>query len=201
MSKNQKYLSDRVLKFTIRCCLSLIIIQILWSFCQPYYETLLYTVFIKAGRYLTSLPFGPLQINYENRFFVYIGDILFFPNINWHYTANIVFASLMFASSRIRFYSRIKRISVGLVVLFVAQILITFCEIYRKLFQNYDNYFQNGMNMNAILKYDSHMANFFINESIHFEMMSLYVLSIGLWAVMVFLYKKESNFRLPESLL
>jgi hypothetical protein len=108
---------------------------------------------LKLSQMLTTLPPLIPELLEDETLYIHIDRMWIHLDVARLAGPIPIFISLMFASSAISLFSRMKNILIGVCILFGCQCAYAICIVYEQLYRSYHRSIQQGINMSEILEY------------------------------------------------
>lgn len=192
--------NSEFLRFTLRFVLFYMSFLVLWKYVHLYYEAPLFYLTTKACNFILNLPLEQPELSSDGRLCIRLCDFIYYPKLQWYTVSTLTVLPLLFATSSIRWLSRIKMVFTAIWLLSIYQVLYIIVDIYAWLFRNYQSWIKKGVNAYQIIEYNQKFADFFFS-SVYYLMIFQGVIIIGLWIGLVYFYKKRSIKKMPWVLL
>ncbi len=193
---------NKAVRFSCRLFIFYAITLLLWHFFHLYYEALLLQVSLRLGHFVFDLPLGLPELNPNDKIYVKVADFTFFPNTRWYSVGTTTAVPLWLSVSAIRWKSRGRMIFLGMTILFIFQIPCVFLGVFGWLYQNYPVWLTDAsLKINEAIIYRRSDAEVVLWLN-HFSKAFLrHIVTIGIWAGLVFCCKKKQTGTFIDKLL
>lgn len=184
--------TSKVLRFSGRFLFFYAITLHAWHSLGQFYEAFLWQTTLRLGYLISDLPLGMPEINIQGRLSYSIGNLVLFPLTDWQAMSTTTAVPLLLASSGIPGRARGRMILLGMLMLFLFQILNAVLSIYAYAYNFYlANYTNETMRLFEFLVYREadariifwlgHVSNVFARQ----------VETLGIWVGLVYWFKRE----------